>query len=174
MIFTGLKKKRIQKLFEKIIKNTNPAAQQIIDGPIEKIGVLIDDETYLKNDVEYLLQTNLGIDTSAIHIIIMRKFKKKDQPSDIHFTDKDFGGGAEINNPNLQKFIETPFDLLINFDAYNNLYIKYLTLISKGKFKVGYSKTDDRLYNFMIVHKEDDLKTFISELKKYLKILNKL
>ncbi|HEX5742613.1 MAG TPA: hypothetical protein VFY09_01785 [Flavobacteriaceae bacterium] len=174
MIFTGLKKKRIQNVFEKAIKNANPNAVQINNEPIEKIGVLIDEETYLKNDVEYLLQSILGIDTTAIQIYIMRKFKKKDKPSDIHFTVKDFGWVGEINNPNLQKFIETPFDLFVNFDAYNNMYIKYLTLISKGKFKVGYSKTDDRLYNFMIVHKEDDLKTFINELKKYLKILNKL
>lgn len=174
MIFTGLKKKRIQNVFEKAIKNANPNAVQINNEPIEKIGVLIDEEIYLKNDVEYLLQSILGIDTTAIQIYIMRKFKKKDKPSDIHFTVKDFGWVGEINNPNLQKFIETPFDLFVNFDAYNNMYIKYLTLISKGKFKVGYSKTDDRLYNFMIVHKEDDLKTFINELKKYLKILNKL
>ena len=174
MIFTGLKKKRIQNVFEKAIRNIDPIVLQIKNEPIEKIGVLIDEETYLKNDVEYLLQSILGIDTTAIQIFIMRKFKKKDKPSDIHFTVKDFGWIGEINNPNLQKFIETPFDLFINFDAYNNVYIKYLTLMSKGKFKVGYSKTDDRLYNFMIVHEEDDLKTFISELKKYLKILNKL
>lgn len=174
MIFTGLKKKRIQNVFEKAIRNIDPIVLQIKNEPIEKIGVLIDEETYLKNDVEYLLQSILGIDTNAIQIFIMRKFKKKDKPSDIHFTVKDFGWIGEINNPNLQKFIETPFDLFINFDAYNNVYIKYLTLMSKGKFKVGYSKTDDRLYNFMIVHEEDDLKTFISELKKYLKILNKL
>jgi len=174
MIFTGLKKKRIQNVFEKAIRNTDSIAPQIKNEPIENIGVLIDEETYLKNDVEYLLQSILGIDTTAIQIFIMRKFKKKDKPSDIHFTVKDFGWVGEINNPNLQKFIETPFDLFINFDAYNNMYIKYLTLMSKGKFKVGYSKTDDRLYNFMIVHEEDDLKTFISELKKYLKILNKL
>lgn len=174
MIFTGLKKKRIQNVFEKAIRNKDSIAPQIKNEPIENIGVLIDEETYLKNDVEYLLQSILGIDTTAIQIFIMRKFKKKDKPSDIHFTVKDFGWVGEINNPNLQKFIETPFDLFINFDAYNNMYIKYLTLMSKGKFKVGYSKTDDRLYNFMIVHEEDDLKTFISELKKYLKILNKL
>ncbi|MDP2088005.1 MAG: hypothetical protein Q8J84_01235 [Flavobacteriaceae bacterium] len=174
MIFTGLKKKRIQKVFEKTIRKSKQIGQSTMDGSVEKIGVLIDEETYLKNDVEYLLQSILGIDTSHIQIFIMRKFKKKDKPSDIHFTVKDFGWIGEIHNQNLQNFLEIPFDLLINFDAYNNLYIKYLTLISKGKFKVGYAKTDDRLYNFMIVHKEDDLKTFISELKKYLKILNKL
>lgn len=174
MIFTGLKKKRIQKVYEEAIGKSKLNAVLIPQKSIEKIGVLIDDETYLKNDVEYLLQSNLGIDTSAIQIFVMRKFKKKDPPSDIHFTVKDFGWIGEINNQNLQQFIATPFDLLINFDAYNNLYIKYLTFISKAKFKVGYAKTDDRLYNFMIVHKEDDLKTFVSELKKYLKILNKL
>ncbi|MDP3353270.1 MAG: hypothetical protein Q8S44_05990 [Flavobacteriaceae bacterium] len=174
MIFTGLKKKRLQNVFEKAIRKNIQIAPQIKNEPIEKIGVLIDEETYLKNDVEYLLQSILGVDTSAIQIFIMRKFKKKDLPSDIHFTVKDFGWVGDINNQNLQKFVDTPFDLFINFDAYNNLYIKYLTLISKGEFKVGYSKTDDRLYNFMIVHKEDDLKTFITELKKYLKILNKL
>lgn len=174
MIFTGLKKKRIQNVFDKAIRKKQPIVKQTKDGPIENIGVLIDEETYLKNDVEYLLQSILGIDSNSIQILVMRKFKKKDKPSDIHFTVKDFGWVGEINNPNLQKFIDTPFDLLINFDAYNNLYIKYLTLISNGDFKVGYSKTDDRLYNFMIVHKEDDLKTFIAELKKYLKILNKL
>lgn len=174
MIFTGLKKKRIQKVFEKTIRKNKQIDLSTLDGSIEKIGVLIDEETYLKNDVEYLLQTILGIDTSQIQILIMRKFKKKDKPSDIHFTVKDFGWIGEIHNQNTQNFLETPFDLLINFDAYNNLYIKYLTLLSKAKFKVGYAKTDDRLYHFMMVHQEDDLKIFISELKKYLKILNKL
>ena len=174
MIFTGLKKKRIQKVFEKTIRKSKQIGQSTLGGAVEKIGVLIDEETYLKNDVEYLLQSILGIDTSHIQIFIMRKFKKKDLPSDIHFTVKDFGWIGEIHNQNLQFFLDIPFDLLINFDAYNNLYIKYLTLLSKGKFKVGYAKTDDRLYNFMIVHKEDDLKMFITELKKYLKILNKL
>jgi hypothetical protein len=174
MIFTGLKKKRIQKVFEKAVHKKSKSSENIQLEVIRQIGVLIDEETYLKNDILYLLQSTLGIDTELIKIFVMRKYRKKDPPSDIHFTVKDFGWVGEINNQNLQNFIDTPFDLLINFDAYNNLYLKYLTFLSKAKFKVGYTKTDDRLYHFMIVHKEDDLKTFIVELKKYLKILNKI
>ncbi|MBS3992274.1 MAG: hypothetical protein KGZ87_00990 [Bacteroidetes bacterium] len=174
MIFTGLKKKRIQKIFEKAIRKKHQENQSLQNGTIKSVGILIDEESYLKNDVIYLMQSILGLDEQAIHIFVMRKFRKKDQPSDIHFTVKDFGWVGEINNQKLQKFIDEPFEMLINFDAYNNTYIKYLTLLSKGKFKVGFTKTDDRLFNFMIVHNEDNLKPYVTELKKYLKILNKL
>jgi len=174
MIFTGLKKKRIQKIFEKAIRKKHQESQLIHNEHIKSVGVLIDEESYLKNDVIYLLQSHLGIGEEAIQLFVMRKYRKKDPPSAIHVTAKDFGWVGEINNQNLQEFIDNPFDLLINFDAYNNLYIKYITLLSKGKFKVGFTKTDDRLFNFMMVHTEDNLKPYVSELKKYLKILNKL
>ncbi len=174
MIFTGFKKKRIQKIFEKLIRKKPQSVQSPQEGIIQTIGVLIDEETYLKNDVLYLLQSILGVDTETVQLLVMRKYRKKDMPSNIHFTTEDFGWIGEIKNQNIQIFLDIPFDLLINFDAYNNLYIKYVTQLSKGKFKVGYAKTDDRLYHFMIVHQEDDLKTFVTELKKYLKILNKL
>lgn len=174
MIFTGLKKKRIQKVFEKAIRKRHQENQSIQNEIIKSIGILIDEESYLKNDVIYLLQSTLGIDAEAVQIFVMRKYRKKDPPSEIHFTVKDFGWVGEITNQKLQDFVEKPFDLLINFDAYNNMYIKYLTYLSKGKFKVGFTKTDDRLFNFMIVHNEDNLKPYVTELKKYLKILNKL
>ncbi|MGB1210876.1 MAG: DUF6913 domain-containing protein [Lacinutrix venerupis] len=52
--------------------------------------------------------------------------------------------------------------------------LKLLTVSSKSKFKVGVLETDERVNDLIIKTEMNDFKTFTSELKKYLNILNKI
>ena len=86
----------------------------------------------------------------------------------------DFGWNGNINNPHLNEVINSHFDMLINLSEANYTLLNLITLKSKANFKVGISKKQSRLFNFVINIKLKELSLFIQELKKYLQILKKI
>jgi len=89
------------------------------------------------------------------------------------YNPKDFGWKDNVKNQELQQFIDTDFDLLINYYTKENIGLKLITASSKAKMKVGILQTDERFNDLIIKTDIKDIKTFTSELIKYLKILNK-
>ena len=78
-------------------------------------------------------------------------------------------GKQEVNN-----FITTDFDLLINYYDTEKVPLLLISHQSKAKFKVGFSSVDKRINHFMISTNAENHIIFIEELFKYLKILNKI
>ena len=54
------------------------------------------------------------------------------------------------------------------------MYLENAVLHSKAKFKVGISKVNQELYDIEIATSPKNIKEFLSELKRYLKILKKM
>ena len=81
---------------------------------------------------------------------------------------------GEINKKEVNDFIETPFDLLINYYDVNKSALLLLSTKSKAKFKVGFDTVDKRVNHFIIKTLVEDFNEFVLELFKYLKILNKI
>ena len=80
---------------------------------------------------------------------------------------------GRVRDEKVRGLINFNFDLLINLTT-SNLYLDYLTVLSNSQFKVGLSNSDIRLYDFMISTNLEEKTVFSNELKKYLKILNKI
>ena len=64
------------------------------------------------------------------------------------------------------------YDVLINFYIKDIPQLNLVAAASNAKFKVGFSDVDNRINDLVIGAGPNNIDLFISELNKYLKILN--
>ena len=172
-------------MFYNIIKNfflkknvTKRLATQNSSGSNDKVltvGVLVD-ETYFNETCQLVERiVSQGIQESNISILVYKdKIKKKEVINEPFLSLKNISLSGEINKIEVNDFIETPFDLLINYYDVNKSALLLLSTKSKAKFKVGFDTVDKRVNHFIIKTLVEDFNEFVLELFKYLKILNKI
>ena len=172
-------------MFSKIIKNfllkkivssklTNPDLEVSV-SKIKTIGVIVD-ESYFTN-IELLKREieQYGVDEKNIKVLLFKKkVSKKEIVKEPFFTSSNIKINGEINKKEVNDFLEEPFDLLINYYEVERPSLVLVSKTSKAQFKVGCSTIGRRVNHFMINTSVSQYKEFISELLKYLKILNKL
>lgn len=172
-------------MFYNIIKNfflkknvTKRLATQNLTSSKDKIltvGVLVD-ETYF-NETPQLLEriVSQGIQKNNISILVYKdKIKKKELINEPFLTLKNISYSGEIEKKEVNDFVNTPFDLLINYYDINKSALLLLSIKSQAKFKVGFDTVDKRVNHFIIKTLVEDFNEFVLELFKYLKILNKI
>ena len=148
----------------------NPSAE-----PIKTVGLLID-KTYFEDKVNLIeeLVAN-GIKREDIQILLYKdRFKKKEVVNYPSFSHKDLSWKGTLENENVKSFTNKEFDMLISYYDTEKAPLMITTFKSKANFKVGFSTIDKRLNHFMINTNAENYKVFVSELFKYLKILNKI
>ena len=169
--FASLKKPFIKKQFQKLLieKEENRIVSQ---KEIITVGIICSDEiskwTPVKDEVEKLLNLRNA------KIYSYKPFDKNDEVSYKHFSEKDFNWRGNVSQPNFKSFIDQPFDLLIGYFNKKNLYLENAVLRSNAKFKVGFAKVNQDLYDMEIAELPNNIDKFLLELKKYLMILKKL
>ncbi|TXE07666.1 hypothetical protein ES711_09460 [Gelidibacter salicanalis] len=172
MILKAFREKSIQKYTNGLLNSKTVAVR---DNKLESVGVIVDGSEFSNVEAFKTYFNDLGVPLSNIKIIIFAGGNKKtDKLSDNYFSKKDFGWNGCVKRVELQLFIDTPFDALICFYKNEALELKLATAASKANFKIGLSKVDDRLYDFILDVNTDQFEVFKSELKKYLIILNKI
>lgn len=172
-------------MFYNIIKNfflkknvTKKLATQKSIGSNDKVltvGVLVD-ETYF-NSTNLLIEriVSQGIQNNNISVLVYKdKIKKKEEIIEPFLSIKNISISGEIDKKEVNDFIETPFDLLINYYDVNKSALLLLSNKSKAKFKVGFDTVDKRVNHFIIKTLVENYNEFVLELFKYLKILNKI
>lgn len=171
MILNGFKQKNIQRHLEKELVKTTSSQTEISKTKIVSVLIFIDK----KNDAKIVkvIAKVLSLDLSNIHLVVFKTKIDVIAISENDISENDFNLFGKVKSEQLKKIMEQSFDLLLNYTT-DNLYLNYLTVLSKASFKVGYANSDARLYNFMIAVNDTDETVFNSELKKYLKILNKI
>jgi hypothetical protein len=139
---------------------------------IKTVGILTTDEishwVNVKDEVEKLLNLRNA------KIYSYRPYKKNNEISYKHFSEKDFSWNGNISQPNFKSFIDEPFDLLIGYFNKKNLYLENAVLQSNATFKAGISKVNQQLYDIEIAEVPIKTDRFLLELKRYLKILQKI
>ena len=161
-------KKTLKKSFQNL-KNSESATT------IKKIGILVDASVF--KEIESLIQQLelSGIPPENITVIVYEDtFTKADTKKQIVFGAKHLKWNSKIASPEVNDFISKKFDLLISYYDIEKAILLKVTHSSKALFKVGFSSIDKRLNHFMIQTEASDFKLFVSELFKYLKILNKI
>lgn len=142
---------------------------------IKKIGIIIDESYFNEKDLLINQLISNGISEENIEILAFRNRVKKNESFDYTvFSYKDLSWNATIEKSEITNFINTNFDLLINYYDVEKAPLLLVTSLSKANFKVGFANVDKRLNHFMIDTQAENYKVFIEELFKYLKILNKL
>lgn len=77
-----------------------------------------------------------------------------------------------LKNPSLSVLLENKYDLQINYYDQSSEIIKYLTMKLNSNLKVGYVGHEETTYDLAVNVPLIKQELFISEIDKYLKILN--
>ena len=171
MNLSKLKESRLRSKFDKSISKLSEN-RVVSQKEIQSVGILTTEAISSKIDLQSEIESILGIRNSKI--FSYKKFNKLDEVSFKHFTEKDINWSGDFVQPNFQSFLEQPFDLLIGYFNTNNLYLEKAILQSNATFNVGFSGVNSKLYELEISEQTENVQQFSSELRKYLKILQKL
>ena len=144
-------------------------------GIIQSVGLIFDGnlnielENVLKELVEH------GIDENQIKVLIFKnKINKNEVFKHELVTYKEFNWSGELTHSKAELFLNTNFDLLINYHEFDKPPLGYLSYLSKANFKVGFNTQDKTVNKFMVNTNIYNYQLFVDELFKYLKILNKI
>ena len=173
MIFKGLKKTCNQLFLNKNMAEFLEKSGVSDANKTGRILVLSDDITsgqYLPREVSEIL----NVSENHIDLIIFNKKKPKERQHEFVITSADFGWFGKVKSEKLKNILTNKYDLLINYCKVDNLYSNLLLLQSKTALKVGFAHFDTRFYELIIKCDPSDRALFNSELRKYLKILNKI
>jgi hypothetical protein len=172
-------------MFLKIIKNfllKNKVSKLLSNTPanhsssiIKSVGVIFDGNLNLKieNVIKELVKQ--GIEENQIKVLVFKNKINKNEVFDHELvTYKEFNWSGELTHSKSELFLNTNFDLLINYHEFDKPPLVYLSYLSKANFKVGLNTQDKIVNKFMVKTNIYNYQLFIDELFKYLKILNKI
>ena len=139
---------------------------------IKSVAILTSEELFNKNNLEDVIKKSF--EPELLKVFAFKTFDKKAEFSSINFTEKSINRKGEIVEEGFKEFLQTQFDLLICLFDENNLYLEYASILSKATYKVGFSDVNTSMLDLEIKSDTTKIDEFLSELKKYLIILNKL
>ncbi len=170
----NLKYSTAYKYVKKQLKNSKNLENKIVNQ-IQTVGIVAEADLFKTYDFTKKLSEDLGIDKSKIKIIL---FDDKPAKSPLenykYFYEKSFGMYGKIKDDDLKNFVDTPFDLFINYCSEETIYGQVIICKSKSKLKVGFENKFANLYNLSINVLGNRIDTFNKEIIKYLNILNLL
>lgn len=120
--------------------------------------------------------------TYDIKVNSLGYFRAKDLHRDIvtklgmdYFCFKDINAHLRPISSTVQNFIEKPFDILIDTSVVEDKSIRFVTCLSKSKFKVGYTKLPyAKNLDFSINLPEGETtRELLKNIDRYLHIINK-
>jgi len=172
MFLSYLKDLTTKKIVKKSLSNAKLSS---FESTIKTIGILFDETYFYEREALVAELVANGIEERNISLLVFKNKIKKNETFDYPvFSHKDLSWTAKIAKPDVQEFINKPFDLLIDYFDTEKTALLLVSHLSKASFKVGFSSVDKRLHHFMIDTNAGNYKVFSDELFKYLKILNKL
>lgn len=145
------------------------------EGLIKSVGVIFDGNLSLEIESLVYELFKHGIEEDNIKVLIFSdKINKKEVSKFDVISYQDINWSGSIENPKAELFLNTQFDLLINYHDFEKSPLVYLSYLSKANFKVGFTSSDKKINQFMINTNPNNYQLFFEELFKYLKILNKI
>jgi hypothetical protein len=156
-------------------KSLHNVKDESLTTPIIRVGLIVDETIFSETAALKKEIISNGISENNIKVIVFREvLKNKEVYLEPTFGVKDLNFRSQFTQQSINEFIEEEFDLLINYYTEEKPFLLLLTNSSKAKFKVGFSTIDKRLNHFLLNIDKENYKGYISELFRYLKILNKI
>ena len=172
MFLNYIKSFVLKKTLKKSLCNVK---DELLNSPIIKVGLIVDESNFTATAALKQEIISNGISDDDIKVIVFRDVvTSKEVYSEPTFGLKDLNFKSEFTQQPINEFLLEELDLLINYYNEEKPFLLLLTHRSKAKFKVGFSAVDNRLNHFLINIGLENYKGFISELFRYLKILNKI
>ncbi|MEZ4796451.1 MAG: hypothetical protein R2785_04715 [Flavobacteriaceae bacterium] len=172
MFFKRFKKKSNQKYINNILNNRKTSVD---DRPIKYVGVIFNHDEFKNYDQIRGLFKSIGINENRVKFLtFITDEKSRPNSWDAYFYPENFGWNGKIEGADLVDFVNEPFDVLISYYQNEELELNLATTLSKANFKIGITNKDERLYDFIINIKPNQINVFKNELIKYLKVFNKI
>lgn len=173
MIFTALKRKSNQFFFKKISTEVKATEQHSKNQQFKNILVFLDDLS-LKSEIEQNLIEVFDLPSTVFEFVIYQQKKTKNNNSNSIITHRDFGWYGKLKSEKLKNILTNKYDLLINYCKIDHFYTNLLVLQCNAYFKIGFANLKLGLYDLTIQCNPNEINLYTSEIKKYLKILNKI
>lgn len=176
-MLADLRMRRAYRLLEKRRQQRDAVHHSVAFGAACGIGILflaesLDDVSAIKDFSAYLKEAGKKVDVLGYAAAANETaFKTKSVFFD-YFTEKDLNFSLVPSPAKTGQFLETPFDILINFCLEDCFPLTYLTAMSAATFRVGgYSPRQLPDLDLMIHLKEDrNIDNFALQLKQYLSL----
>ena len=142
---------------------------------IKTIGIIIDSTNFFDEEKLVAAIKSYNIPFKEIKVLSYNdKIRHKDSLTPLSFSIKDISISGKIKVIEVEDFLNYPFDLLLSYFNEEKLPLLLAVSSSKANFKVSFPNID-AVFSHFIIHSEfKEYKIFISEVFKYLKILNKI
>ncbi len=142
---------------------------------VAALACVVDMDKFPNAEAFQELRHFLNLKPNAIHIMGYKRGGHRNGMFSIPFcTDKDLGWNGSIENGDFAEFSGRDYDVLINYYTDDRLLLKLMSTKIAARIRVGFQGMDNAMNDLIFNCQLDDFKTFTSELKKYLKILNEI
>lgn len=173
MFLNSLKRKSAEKAIKRILSSE----RKILDGTIKSVGVIINKATITEFNYLNDLKDTFRIKTNDIEVLTYypNKALLKSNVNDFkNFSYKDLALGGKFKNETIKNFLSKNFDVLITFNDQDDICMRLAVAKSNSNFKIGFNNSGDQLNDLVIQASLTDKTIIFNEMKKYLKILNKI
>lgn len=151
--------------------------KEIVRQPVslamaKTIGILFYADDVTKNDVLLAFIQQLKLQQKDVQLLGYMQKREFGFVYPFPFiTDKETGWYGKPGGQGTHHFIESRFDLLINFSLEECLPLEYISAVSPAKFRVGFNKVPENAnYDLILIPKENkDISNLIQNLEHYLK-----
>ena len=170
-----LKRLQLHSLKKHIDKNLEQRDVSQRNTKLTHLGFLVHESFFEDLEQLYSLGIELGLQRKDIKVFTFTDNRRK-IPSlqQNQITNKEFNWKGQILNQNAEEFLNFPFDALIGIYKDNHDFLNFMVSKSSAKFKIGFKGVDERLYDLLLDIDPKNNQLFKTEIKKYLKIFNKI
>lgn len=137
---------------------------------VQTVGFILDKKDFGHSHLLINELVKRGIEKRNISLMVYNHDKGANGHQEVFVKEGDFTSSAVLKNEKVQAFIDTPFDLLINYYDVESLVLLWVSSHSKAKLKAGFSSIQTHVNNFSIALTTDRYKEFVEELFKYLQL----
>lgn len=147
---------------------------------VRTVGMIFDASN--PEDYELVKRYVVYLRENAKKVKVLGYFSQKNIPPLTYSKlEYDFFSSKEVNwfeKPTthiIDNFMNEEYDLLIDLNIHDHFPLKYISALSKAKFKVGkYKEEDEEIYDMMIdADNTQTLKYFLRQIDTYITMLNK-
>lgn len=168
MFFNHFKHRWMRK---ELNRSTNRLGSKLSRAP-RTLLIVFDIQEVTDYDFFYQWAQQLGIDRDAVTLLAYTSNSKQIELDDLCVIDNrvvGFMGG--ITDIKLKQLMQQAYDLQINYYSTNDRILNFVSQSMQSSVKIGLG--NDRLVDSQLVIQTsiDDSQVFITELKKYIKIL---
>ena len=171
-MFTAFKKRAIKKHIQRNIASRDVTHR---NEPLVRLGFLVDQDHLDDDEVLMEWGPELGVHQKDIRVLCYLETKdKKPTLRQNQVYHKNFDWKGQIHNEEALLFLDEPFDVLVGIYNGPNAYMDLMISSSKAHFKVGLQGGNNELFDLVLGVPAGNLEQIKKELKKYLRVLNKI